>query len=210
MDIAESRRTSIFNLRYANAMSEVTRILKQLQIGEQATSGDLLPLVYDELRKLAVAKLSNEKPGQTLQATALVHEAYLRLVGDGNELQWDSKRHFFSAAAEAMRRILIERARQRKTEKRGGGFNRVDVEPDALLTEEKAGELLAVSEALDRLAEIDGVKCDLVKLRYFAGLTVPEAAKVLGIGQSTAEKHWTYAKVWLKAEILGLPPSPES
>ena len=184
-------------------MSEVTRILNAIENGDPSSADDLLPLVYDELRKLATAKFSNEPPGQTLQATGLVHEAFIRLVDQ--QQSWDSRQHFFSAAAEAMRRILIERARHRKTKKRGAGLHRIDMNPNQLLADEKDEELLGVNEALSRLAEIDATKAELVKLRYFAGLTIPEAAAVLGIGISTAEKYWTYAKCWLRAEISGLP-----
>ena len=184
-------------------MSEVTQILNAIESGDSAATNELLPLVYEELRKLASARLSHEKPGQTLQATALVHEAFIRLVGQ--ERDWDSSRHFFSAAAEAMRRILIERARQKQTAKRGGDFQRLQVEPDLLISDSKSAELLAVDEALQHLAEIDPLKAELVNLRYFAGLTVPQAAAALKIGVSTAEKYWAYAKCWLKAEISGLP-----
>lgn len=184
-------------------MSEVTQILSSIQQGDPKAADELLPLVYAELRRLAKAKFANEKPGLTLQATELVHEAFIRLVGQ--ETDWDSRRHFFSAAAEAMRRILIERARSRKTQKRGGNFERMDVDPGQLVADERDDELLEVNEALSRLAEVDVTKAELVKLRYFAGMTIPEAAQALGIGVSTAEKYWTYAKCWLRAEISGLP-----
>ena len=162
----------------------------------------LLPLVYQELRKLAAQRLANEKPGQTLQATALVHEAYLRLVGaDDASPRWDGRRHFLAAAAEAMRRILIERARRRQSQKRGGGWERRGL--DAVAAPEPDEELLALDEALKRLAETDPLKGKLVELRYFAGLTSDEAAEVLGISSSTADRHWAFARAWLQAAVRG-------
>jgi RNA polymerase sigma factor (TIGR02999 family) len=182
-------------------MSEVTRILDQIQQGDPHAASQLLPLVYDELRKLAAAKMTHEQPGQTLQATALVHEAYVRLV-DGNRAQhWNSRGHFFAAAAEAMRRILVESARSKKRLKRGGECQRVDLDSDCLVTSAPALDLLALDEALSRLAEIDSAKAELVKLRFFAGLTMPEAAAVLNISLATAERFWTFAKSWLYAEL---------
>ena len=159
-------------------------------------------MVYRELRKLAQAKLAHEKPGQTLQATALVHEAYMRLVGDGGESQrWDSRGHFFAAAAESMRRILVDNARRKSTQKRGGGIHRAELEVEDLAADEKDDELLALDEALRKLEQHDKTKAELVKLRYFAGLTNAQAAQTLGIGVSTAIKYWSFARCWLKAEI---------
>ena len=183
-------------------ITEVTQIMAHLQDGDPLAADQLLPLLYDELRKLAAAKLACERPGQTLQATALVHEAYLRLVKAEETQQWDSLGHFFAAAAEAMRRIMIEKARARKSLKRGNDSQRValvDIEDPAASPNV---DLLALDEALDKLAERDRVKADLVKLRYFGGLTLAQAAQLLGIGRSTANKYWTYAKCWLRAEML--------
>ena len=169
-------------------MSDVTRILSQIDSGDPSAAEQLFPLVYDELRKLAAARLAQEKPGQTLQATALVHEAYLRLVEDEPQ-QWDSRRHFFAAASEAMRRILVETARRKKAVKHGGGYERVDYEPaDSVITEEKL-DLLALDEALTRFAGLEPLKAELIKLRFFVGLTMPEAAEVLGISAATAHRH---------------------
>ena len=186
-------------------MSDVTRILSEFQEGNQAALEELLPLVYQELRKLASVRLANEKPGQTLQATALVHEAYLRLLGADTNQAWDSKGHFFAAAAEAMRRILVDRARQKNSAKHGGKQQRVEFDEERLSEAGDREDLLALDEALSRLEQIDEVKANLVKLRYFAGLTIDQAAASLGIGVSTANKYWAYAKVWLRAEIHGLP-----
>jgi len=183
-------------------MSDVTRILNAIERGDAGATDELLPLVYEELRLLAAQKLSHEKPGQTLQATALVHEAYLRLVG--NEAQgWDSKGHFFAAAAEAMRRILIERARQRKAQKRGGDQERVDL-GELILSDEKGGtsdEILALDEALKKLEIKDKLKAELVKLRFYAGLTIEQSAKSLDISVTTAKTHWAYARAWLLREV---------
>ena len=184
-------------------MNDVTRILSAIDQGDPRAAEQLLPLVYDELRKLAAQKLALEKPGQTLQATALVHEAYLRLV-DGEQQgtsDWNSRGHFFAAAAEAMRRILVERARRVQQLKQGGDFKRVELESDCLVSEAPSLDLLAVDEALSRLAAADSVKAELVKLRFFAGLTMPESAALLGISLATAERYWTFAKAWLSAEL---------
>jgi RNA polymerase sigma factor (TIGR02999 family) len=161
-----------------------------------------LPLVYDELRRLAVCKLAQEKPGQTLQPTALVHEAYLRLRGSG-EPRWDGPGHFIAAVAEAMRRILIDRARRKGSQKRGGGRKRLDVDALALATEAAPDQLLAIDEALARLAREDPAAARLVELRYFAGLTVEEAGKAIGTSTATAYRHWKYARAWLHSELLG-------
>jgi RNA polymerase sigma factor (TIGR02999 family) len=182
-------------------MSDVTQILQQIEQGDPAAAEQLLPLVYNELRKLASAKLANEKSGQTLQATALVHEAYIRLLGAEAEQNWDSRGHFFGAAAEAMRRILVDKARKKKTTKHGGQLQRVELRDAATSDETPADELLALDKALTKLQERDEVKAELVKLRYFAGLTIPQAAEVLGIGASTADKYWAYSKSWLRTEI---------
>jgi RNA polymerase sigma factor (TIGR02999 family) len=175
-------------------MNDVTQILDLIQKGDPHAAAQLLPLVYDELRRLAAAQMAGEKPGQTLDATALVHEAFLRLVGN---LQYTDRRHYFRVAAEAMRRILIDSARQKRRTKHGGHRERVplsDVEPAA---EAPAEELLALNEALDRFATVDPVKAELVKLRYFAGLSEEEAAAALGISRATASRYWTYARAWL-------------
>jgi RNA polymerase sigma factor (TIGR02999 family) len=182
-------------------MSQVTCILSAIEQGDPSAAGQLLPLVYDELRKLAARKLAREKPGQTLQATALVHEAYLRLVGGQEERSYRDRSHFFAAAATAMRRILIERARRKLTRKRGGDLQRQPLE--AIAAPEPDEELLALDEALDRLAEIDPKKAKLVELRYFAGLTSEPAAAVRGISATTADRHWAYARAWLQAEVRG-------
>lgn len=181
-------------------MSDVTRILHAIEEGDARASDELLPLVYDELRQLAAQKLSQEKPGQTLQATALVHEAYLRLVGS-EETSWENRGHFFIAAAEAMRRILIENARKKKRIKRGGELQRVDLSEADLVIEGPSEDLLALDEALERLSEKDKVKADLVKLRFFAGLTLAQAAQVLGISHNTADQYWAYARSWLHLEV---------
>ncbi len=181
-------------------MSNVTRILSAIEQGDGRAIDQLLPVVYQELRQLAAQKLSREKPGHTLQATALVHEAYLRLVGADNQT-WKGRTHFFTAAAEAMRRILIENARRKHRLKRGGHQQRVDLDEAQILVEQPPEELLALDEALSQLAEIDGAKADLVKLRYFAGLTLEQAAEVLELSPTTAKRHWTYARAWLYKAI---------
>jgi RNA polymerase sigma factor (TIGR02999 family) len=187
-------------------MSEVTRLLSAVERGEPCAAEQLLPLVYDELRRLAAQKLAQEKPGQTLQATALVHEAYTRLVGDsgaGQEPRWDSQGHFFASAAEAMRRILIDRAREKRSQKRGGGRKRLDIDAVDLATRATPDQLLALDDALDKLARQDPAAARLVELRYFAGLTVEEAGKALRISTATAYRHWKYARAWLHGELLG-------
>ena len=184
-------------------MSEVTRILSALEQGDAQAAGQLLPLVYDELRRLAAQQLGREKPGQTLTATALVHEAYLRPVGTDGDQRWDGRRHFFAAAAEAMRRILVENARRKQSRKRGGGLVRHDLEEDQLLAPEPREDLLALDEALHKLAAADRVAAEVVQLRYFAGLTQRQAAAVLGISPRTADRLWAYAHAWLHQEIQG-------
>jgi RNA polymerase sigma factor (TIGR02999 family) len=182
-------------------MNEVTRILSGIEAGDPHAAAQLLPLVYDELRKLAAQKLAQEKPGQTLQATALVHEAYLRLVDVDKEPHWESRGHFFAAAAEAMRRILVDQARAKRSEKRGGDRKRLDVDAIDLATTATPDQLLALEEALAKLARNDPTAARLVELRYFAGLSVDEAGKALGISTATAHRHWNYARVWLHAEL---------
>ena len=181
-------------------MSDVTQILSQIEQGDTRAADKLLPLVYEELRKLAAARLEDEKPGQTLQATALVHEAYLRLVDVDKVQHWNSRGHFFGAAAEAMRRILVESARRKKADRHGGNRNRVDLSKVDLAITESPDEVLALSEALDKLAESDPRKSQLVKLRFFAGLTNEQAAETLGISPATAYNDWAYARAWLRLE----------
>ena len=183
------------------AMSDVTHILAAIERGDPRAAEKLLPLVYDELRRLATQRLAGEDPGQSLQSSDLVHEAYLRLVGEGDLKQWDSRAHFFAAAAEAMRRILVEKARRKKRVKHGGARLRVDLEAVGFLATEPSEDIEALDEALTKLAEEDPAKAELVKLRFFAGLTMPEIAQVLRISLATAERHWTYARTWLFAEL---------
>ncbi len=181
-------------------MSEVTRILLQIASGDPQAAEQLLPLVYDELRRLAAQKMAKEKPGQTLDATGLVHEAYLRLVGNTDARRaFNDCGHFFAAAAAAMRRILIDNARRKRAQKHGGGLQRRPL--DAVAAPEADENLLALDEALEKLAGQDPVKARLVELRYFAGLTGDQAAEVLGIAPSTADRHWAYARAWLRAEV---------
>ena len=188
-----------------DAMADVTRLLAQIESGNRQSAEKLLPLVYEELRKLAAARLGNEKPGQTLQATALVHEAYVRLVGgDANEPSWSGRSHFFAAAAEAMRRILVEAARRKSRDKHGVHWRRAAVDADQLVAAEISDPflILAVNESLDRLSTRAPRKAELVKLRYFVGCTLTEAAEILGIAEKTAEADWTYARAWLRREWL--------
>ena len=182
-------------------MNEVTRILSGIEAGDPQAAEQLLPLVYDELRKLAAQKLANEKPGQTLEATALVHEAYLRLVDTDKAQQWNSRGHFFAAAAEAMRRVLVENARRKQRVKHGGGRQRLDLDEACPVVQPPSDDVLALDEALTRLAACDPVRAELVKLRFFAGLTMPEAAQALGLSLATAERHWTFVRTWLYAEL---------
>jgi RNA polymerase sigma factor (TIGR02999 family) len=185
-------------------MTEVTRILSDIERGDPKAAEQLLPLVYDELRALAAQKLAREKPGQTLQPTALVHEAYLRLVGGDDH--WDSRGHFFAAAAEAMRRIVVEAARRKNRVKHGGGRVRDDVELADLPTRLPPDDILALDEALGRLERLDPVKARLVTLRYFAGMTIEQAAEVLHISRVTAHRYWTFARAWLHQQLTGGEP----
>jgi RNA polymerase sigma factor (TIGR02999 family) len=182
-------------------MSEVPHVLNAIDQGDPHAAEQLLPLVYQELRRLAAEKLALEKPGQTLQATALVHEAYVRLVGAGDERRWENRRHFFAAAAEAMRHILIDYARRKNRLKRGGGRTRQELDEASLAAPEVREDLLALDEALARLAAKDPLKAELVKLRYFAGLTLDQAAQALAISPTTADRYWAYARAWLHQEI---------
>ena len=189
-------------------MSEVTKLISQIQNGDQAASEELLPLVYDALRGLAAAKMAGERTDHTLAPTALVHEAYLRLIGSGNNEHWDGRGHFFAAAAEAMRRILIDSARKRGRQCRGGDRQRLELSHDDLSISVPVEELLQIDEVLDRLGREDPHATELVKLRYFAGLSVEEAAKVMGISRATAYRHWAYARAWLACEIRGAEGEP--
>lgn len=181
-------------------MSDITRILSQIESGEPLAAEQLLPLVYDELRKLAAVKLALERSGQTLQPTALVHEAYLRLVGDGHGPLWDHRGHFFAAAAEAVRRILVDAARRKQTVRHGGEHRRVPLH-DYHRISESPDDLLALDEALARFAAEEPAKAELVKLRFFAGMSIPEAAAALGISVASAERWWAYARTWLFSEL---------
>jgi RNA polymerase sigma factor (TIGR02999 family) len=194
--LCQSSAATIFN-----RMSEVTRLLTAIEQGDSAAASQLLPLVYDELRRLAARQLAQERAGHTLQATALVHEAYLRLVGTGEENVWEGHRHFFAAAAEAMRRILVENARRKKRLKRGGNLRRVDLLQAEVPDVAPSDDLLALDEALDLLAKEDPQKAELVKLRFFAGLSIEEAACYLGVSRATANRHWAYARAWLYEHV---------
>jgi RNA polymerase sigma factor (TIGR02999 family) len=182
-------------------MSDVTRILSAIEQGDPQAADQLLPLVYAELRKLAAARMASESPNQTLQATALVHEAWLRLVGDEAEKQFANRAHFFAAAAEAMRRILIDNARRKRALRHGGGQQRVDIDDHDIAAKANDDQLLAMNEALDKFAAQDKQKAELVKLRFFVGMTIEEAADVLGISTATAKRSWTFARAWLYREI---------
>jgi RNA polymerase sigma factor (TIGR02999 family) len=185
-------------------MSDITHILSQIDSGDPSAAEQLLPLVYEELRKLAAAKLAQEKPGQTLQATALVHEAYLRLVGsDGQGEAWDNRGHFFAAAAEAMRRILVDSARRKKADKRGNDPGRLELVDIEIAATEIPEDLVALDEALVELSATDKTAADLVHLRYFAGLSIPDAAEALGISPRTAARLWAFARAWLRQKIEG-------
>ncbi len=185
-------------------MTDVTRILTAIEQGDASAADQLLPLVYEELRRLAAVKMSQERPGQTLQATALVHEAYIRLVG-AQDQNWSGRTHFFTAAAEAMRRILIDNARRKQRLKHGGDRHKVNLTDADPAEKESSEEIIALDEALARLAENDKTKADLVKLRYFAGLTLEQAAAVLGIPERTAKRYWAHARAWLYKQITAEP-----
>jgi RNA polymerase sigma factor (TIGR02999 family) len=187
-------------------MTDVTRLLDAAASGDTKAAAKLLPLVYDELRKIAAARMALEKPGHTLQATALVHEAYLRLVGHDAGLVWNGRGHFFAAAAEAMRRILVEAARRKGRDKHGGGRRRADADLDALMQAEPDDQLLALNEALERFAAHDPLKARLVELRFFGGLTLAQAAECLSISLSTADRGWRYARAWLYTAMSGDSP----
>jgi RNA polymerase sigma factor (TIGR02999 family) len=189
----------------ASTLSQVTQILSQIEAGDPSAAGELLPLVYTELRNLASAKLVHEKLGLTLQATALVHEAYLRLVDVDRAQHWDSRRHFFAAAAEAMRRILVERARRKRRIKRGGGLHRVPLEEVTIEAKGSPLDLLALDEALDALSQESPEKAEVVKLRYFAGMEHAEIAELLGVSTITVKRYWRYARAWLRQRIEGSP-----
>ena len=191
-------------------MTDVSRILCAIERGDLSSAAQLLPLVYDELRKLASQKLALERPGQTLQATALVHEAYVRLVDTEKAQHWDSRRHFFAAAAEAMRRILVENARRKSRHKHGGGAHRREFDENHWITTTTADQLLAVDEALSKLGQEDPLAAQLVKLRYFAGMSVEEAADVLDVSRTTAYRHWTYARAWIRAKVKAGSDSSDS
>jgi RNA polymerase sigma factor (TIGR02999 family) len=184
-------------------MSDVTRLLEAAAGGDRKAAAELLPLVYEELRKLAAARMAAEAPGHTLDATALVHEAYLRLVGPADDNRWDNRGHFFAAAAEAMRRILVEAARRKAAARHGGAMHRQPLDPEAAAISRQREDLIAIDEALDRLAAEDLLKADLVKLRYFVGLTLPEAAAALGLSERTAGRHWAFARAWLRRAVEG-------
>jgi RNA polymerase sigma factor (TIGR02999 family) len=191
-------------------MNDVTRILSAVEQGDPQAAQQLLPLVYDELRKLAAQKMAQERPGQTLQATALVHEAYLRLVGAENQQRWDSRGHFFAAAAESMRRILVENARRKGRIKRGGALRRINLESADLVLCSPPDDLLDFDEALSRLSAEDPQAAELIKLRVFGGLSIDEAAEVLGVSRSTAYDHWAYARAWLHSALQGSQDQPGS
>ncbi len=193
--------THVFPGDILESMSDVTIILSRIEHGNPEAADQLLPLVYDELRKLAAARLANESPGQTLQATALVHDAYIRLVDVEQAQRWDSRGHFFAAAAEAMRRILVESARRKSRVRHGGKVQRVELNPDLISPPNRCVDLLALDEALHRLELLDDRKAKLVKLRYFAGLSMSEAAQLLGVSLATTERDWRYARVWLLREL---------
>lgn len=182
-------------------MTDVTQILSAIEQGDPSAAEQLLPLVYEELRRLTAQEMGREAPGQTLQATALVHEAYVRLVDVEKAQHWNSRGHFFAAAAEAMRRILVENARRKKSRKRGGDFRRIELDAAKIASAEQCDKLLALDEALAKLAQSDPLKAELVKLRYFAGLTARQAAEAIGVSTATADRYWAYARAWLQREM---------
>jgi RNA polymerase sigma factor (TIGR02999 family) len=198
-----NRLTGVFQAVILVHMSEVTQILQSIEHGDPRAANELLPLVYDELRRLAAQKLAQEKPGQTLEATALVHEAYLRLVDVEKAQHWNSRGHFFAAAAEAMRRILVESARRKQSLKHGGQRRRVDLDQAEAVAGALPEDLLALDEALERLNQHDPVAAKLVQLRYFAGLSIEQAAELQGLSTATAYRHWTFARAWLHAQLAG-------
>lgn len=193
-----------------SALVGVNQILSQIEAGDPSAAEQLLPLVYDELRRLAAQRLAREKPGQTLPPTGLVHEAYVRLVDQGAQQHWNSRGHFFAAAAEAMRRVLVESARRKASLKHGGQRQRVELDSACAAMEPRSVDLVALDDALTKLAAADATKAELVKLRFFAGLTMAEAAEALGVSLATAERHWTFARSWLYAELAddSRPPPP--
>jgi RNA polymerase sigma factor (TIGR02999 family) len=187
-------------------MSNVTRLLEAANRGDRQAAADLLPLVYDELRKLAVSRMANESPDQTLQATALVHEAYLRLIGPADEARWENRGHFFAAAAEAMRRILVDAARRKRREKHGGNYHRVELDALPVVAPDSRDDLVALDDALTRLADEDPQAARLIELRHFAGLTIAESAQVLGISPRSADRVWAFARAWLHRELTKNAP----
>ncbi len=191
-------------------MSDISHILSAIERGEPGAAEKLLPLVYQDLRRLAAKRLAREAPGQSLLSSDLVHEAYLRLVGGRTQEEWDGRGHFFAAAAEAMRRILVEKARRRNRHKHGGGCSQVDLDAAAMLAEQPSEDLEALDKALSKLAEEDPAKAEVVKLRFFTGLTMPEIAKIMRFSLATAERHWTYARTWLYAELKDRGDSAKS
>lgn len=195
-------------MRYDGSMSEVTQILNAIGAGDRQASADLLPLVYDELRRLASAKMAQERPGQTLQATALVHEAFLRLVGDEDRPQWDNRWHFFSAAAEAMRRIILNGARDKQRLKRGGNWRRIDLDQVDLACDEHDDDYVQLAEALEALEREDRMAAEVVKLRFFAGMKQREVAAALGVSLRTVEREWAFAQAWLYDRVRSDAKSP--
>jgi RNA polymerase sigma factor (TIGR02999 family) len=198
---------TVFRERIFLTMTNVTEILNAIAVGDPQAASQLLPLVYAELRELAARKLAQQKPGQTLDATALVHDAYLRLVGPADDNRWNDRSHFFAAAAEAMRHILVDNARRKRRPKHGGDRRRVELDESSAVAV-APDDLLALDEALTRLAAQDPVKAQLVQLRFFAGLTMPEAARVLGVSLATVERYWTFARLWLYAELNEATDAP--
>ena len=195
------RSSDRLDLGYLILMNEATTLLRLAANGDPSAAEQLLPLIYNELRQLAVRRLANERPDHTLQATALVHEAYLRLVGSADEEVWDGRSHFFAAAAESMRRILVEAARRKQSQKRGGDWEKLDIDRIDVSSNDRAERLIAIDEALARFETVDPKKAELVKLRFYVGLSIPEAAETLDMSIATANRHWKYAKAWLQHEM---------